>query len=255
MALDPNVVSAIKSSGTTRLINNATGKVDFYIPFSNKTTVTLKGSSVSAKAAGENYVNFSNASTCEIDMACEVSNLDLYALSLGTTVETGNKEILQREVFGEKEIVDGGSGAKTVTIKGEPYGNKVQVFALKTDVITQIKELTATLADHTVTITDLPTDCKNICVYYYETKECRHAKIKSIPDLSTTYTFDSLVEAKGGNKEGDMTLYNLILDKVTVQNEMTFNFDAEKPSDINFKLTASKTEEGLGDLIAIPLTK
>lgn len=260
MAIEKDLLGAIKSAGSTYLINNETKKVALFIPYANTCSFTLKGDKTTALASGEDAVVFPLASTLDIELGVQLLNLDILAFIANSEVGESLRKFTKREVF------DITTADQVLPIKGTPLGDKVQVVTLGKDTgkSTHLSELEgATFADKggetpgekILTATGAKVG-DVVGVYYFEETMCRNVVVKSVPEKNVNYTLDTIVSSKSSSDAGEETFLSLLSPKCNVSNDIAITFDATKASDFTIKISASKdSNNNLLEIRQVPLVE
>jgi hypothetical protein len=232
---------AIMDAGDFYFRSLVDNKIALYINYANKCSINFKGGSEYAKEKGENSVEFSKPSEFTLELDVDLLNLNLLSFIQSSSISEGVKD------FTKREVTTLTSNGQVIDIKGTPKADKVEVYTLRPDGTTHIKELvdcTYVSSTHKLTVTSGKIG-DIICVYYFEEKNCKSFTVKATPEHKVYYQIDGLIRRKS-KEDGADTFLNLVANKVSFENTLSMDFDAEKPS--SFKITLSGLKDMLGDL-------
>lgn len=212
------------------LYDLSTSEPALHINYANAFSINLESSFESALAKGEERVVFPMPTTGEATISCQMMSPDLFAFIMGSKMLQGLTNYFKRE------IVELKTNDEVVTLKGTPK-NGVSVYKVRKDLATHIERLTtATSLASAVTVTGGKTG-ETFAIYYVEEKEGRSFEIKATPEDSKSYLLNAIVRIKS-SEDGTDSFLELDLNKVTIQNSINLEFNAESPSsfEINLKL-------------------
>jgi hypothetical protein len=230
---------AIMDAGDFYFRSLVDNKVALYLNYANKCSINFKGGSEYAKESGENSIEFSKPSEFTLELNVDLLNLNLLSFIQSSIISEGLKD------FTKREVTTLTSDGQVIDIKGTPKADKVEVYTLRGDGTTHIKELTDCTyvsGTHKLTVTSGKVG-DIICVYYFEEKNCKSFTVKATPDHKVYYRIDGLIRRKS-KEDGADTFINLVANKVSFENTLSMDFDAEKPSSFKISLSGLKDIEG-----------
>lgn len=234
--LTPQSLGAIKDAGDITLYDLSTGEPALHINYANTFSINLSSDFQAALAKGEERVVFPMPTTGEATIGVQMMSPDLFAFIMSSKMLQGLTDYFKREVF---EIT---SNDEVVTLKGTPK-NGVSVYKVRKDLATHLGRLeTATNLGSSVTATgSVAGDI--IAVYYVEEKEGRSFSIKATPEEARSYMLNGLVRVKSV-EDGTDSFLELDLKKVTIQNSIDLEFNAETPSSFEIRLKLQSDPSG-----------
>lgn len=224
-------LSAIKDAGRLTFTSLKTGLPALYLPQANSCSVEFTSDSVSAKAQGEDSVEFPLPSEGTMKISVDLINFDLLSLIMGSTLLQENVDCFVRQV---EDIT---TPDEQVTLNDIPKGGEISVFTIRPDGSTHIKQLTeATCNESTVTCTGAVKG-DTVAIYYTVEKQGKSFEITGTPENKEFYRVDGVFRMKSSETGADSFIY-IDFKKVSVQNTISIEFDATTPSsfDINLKL-------------------
>lgn len=232
---------AIMDAGDFYVRSLVDNKVALYLNYANKCSIKFEGGSESAKAKGEDVVEFSKAGKFSMELDVDLLNLNLLSFIESSAISEGIKD------FTKREVITLTSDGQVVDVKGTPKAGKIEVYTLRPDRTTHIKELadcTYVSGTHKLTVTSGKVG-DIICIYYFEEKNCKSFTIKATPENKVYYQIDGLIRRKS-IEDGSESFLNLVANKVSFENSLSMDFDSEKPS--SFKITLKGLKDINGDL-------
>lgn len=226
--ISPQGLGAIKDAGDVSFYDLATNEPALHINYANNFTINLSSDFEVALAKGEERVVFPKPTTGEATIGVQLMSPDLFALIMGSKMLQGLTDYYKREVF---EVTE---SDQVVTLKGTPK-NGVSVYKVRKDLATHLGKLeTATNSTNTVSLIGAVVG-EIYAVYYIEQKEGRSFTVKATPEESRSYLLNCLVRIKSA-EDGTDSFLELDLNKVTIQNSIDLEFNAETPSSFEIKL-------------------
>lgn len=235
--ISPQALGAIKDAGDVTFYDLATNDPALHINYANSFTINLSSDFEVALAKGEERVVFPKPTTGEATIGVQLMSPDLFALIMGSKMLQGLTDYYKREIF---EITE---NDQTVTLKGTPK-NGASVYKVRKDLATHLEELTtATVSTNTVNL--VGSKIGDICaIYYVEEKEGRSFTVKATPDNARSYMLNGIVRVKSA-EDGTDSFLELDLKKVTIQNSIDLEFNAETPSSFEIKLKLQSDASGV----------
>lgn len=235
--ISPQSLGAIKDAGDVTFYDLATSEPALHINYANSFTINLSSDFEVALAKGEERVVFPKATTGEATIGVQLMSPDLFALIMGSKMLQGLTDFYKREIF---EVTE---ADQAVTLKGTPKGS-VSVYQVRKDLATHLGKLdTASVSTNTVTLTGSKAG-EIYAIYYVEQKEGRSFTVKATPDNARSYMLNGIVRVKSA-EDGTDSFLELDLKKVTIQNSIDLEFNAETPSSFEIKLKLQSDASGV----------
>lgn len=227
----------IKDAGDISLYDLSTNEPALHINYANAFSINLSSDFQTALAKGEERVVFPMPTTGEATISVALASPDLFAMIMGSKMLQGLTNYFKREIIEVK------SNDEVVTLKGTPK-NGVSVYKVRKDLATHTGRLeTATNLATALTLTGAKTG-ETYAVYYVEEKEGRSFTIKATPDEARSYMLNAIVRLKS-SEDGTDSFIELDLKKVTIQNSIDLEFNAETPSSFEIKLKLQSDANGV----------
>lgn len=162
---------AISDSANLTLKNKATGNIELYTPYANKTSLEFSSDQVYANAKGSRAVRFDYNKQGTMNAEFEVFDLRWLSILLGGSWKTGADTQWVREVLTI-------NASNTADLTDEPTVGSLALFTLETDLLAHKTEQTVgtpatnedeySIATKTVTFnaTSCPENTKVVAYYY-----------------------------------------------------------------------------------------